>query len=162
MGELLRKHFLTCIIQCVPWKRKSLFQITNNENYFCKSWNIVEQLWKSFSRMVVMIVRKFSYHIQEGIYSLKNGVNFHSFCHWRHSLGSDVSDHFFWTEYRVIRTRFHSLRSEFSLHWSENRVKFTPQRVKISSLHGWSEVYLWQFRCLEFTHLPWTLLTSVC
>ena len=34
-----------------------------------------------------------------------------------HSLGSDVSDHFFWSEYRVNRTRFHSLSSEFSLYW---------------------------------------------
>ena len=41
-----------------------------------------------------------------------------------------VSDHFFWSEHRVNRTRFHSLRSEFSLYWNENRVKFTPQRVK--------------------------------
>ena len=35
-----------------------------------------------------------------------------------HSLGSDVSDHFFWSEYRANRTRFHSLSSEFSLYWS--------------------------------------------
>ena len=36
-----------------------------------------------------------------------------------HSLGSDVSDHFFfWSEYRVNRTRFHSLRVKFSLYWS--------------------------------------------
>ena len=31
---------------------------------------------------------------------------------------SDVSDHFFWSEYRVNRTRFHSLCSDFSLYWS--------------------------------------------
>ena len=31
------------------------------------------------------------------------------------SLGSDVRDHFFWSEYRVNWTRFHSLGSEFSL-----------------------------------------------
>ena len=30
-----------------------------------------------------------------------------------HSLRSDVSDHFFWSEYRVNRTKFHSLSSEF-------------------------------------------------
>ena len=36
----------------------------------------------------------------------------------RHSLGSDVSDHFFWSEYRVNRTRFHWLSSEFSLYWT--------------------------------------------
>ena len=48
----------------------------------------------------------------------KIGVNFHSVCHWRHSLGSDISDYFFWSEYRVNRTRFHSLSSEFSLYWS--------------------------------------------
>ena len=47
---------------------------------------------------------------------------------------SDVSDHFFWSEYLVDRTRFHSLSSEFSLYWTFNRVKFTPQRVK--SLHS--------------------------
>ena len=35
-----------------------------------------------------------------------------------HSLGSDVSDHIFWSEYRVNRTRFHSLSSEFLLDWS--------------------------------------------
>ena len=36
-----------------------------------------------------------------------------------HSLGSDViSDHFFWSEYRVNRTRFPSLTSEFSLYLS--------------------------------------------
>ena len=35
-----------------------------------------------------------------------------------HSLGSDVSDHFSWSEYRVNRTRFHLLSSEFSLYWS--------------------------------------------
>ena len=35
-----------------------------------------------------------------------------------HSLGSDLSNHFFWSEYRVNRTRFHSLSSEFSLYWS--------------------------------------------
>ena len=53
------------------------------------------------------------------IYSTKKDrVNFHSIFHWRHSLGSDVSDHFFWSEYRVNRTRFHSLSSEFSLYWS--------------------------------------------
>ena len=52
-------------------------------------------------------------------YSLKkNRVDFHSICHWRHSLGSNVSDHFFWSEYWVNRTRFHSLGSEFSLYWS--------------------------------------------
>ena len=37
----------------------------------------------------------------------KNGVNFHSIFH---SLGIDLSDHFFWTEYRVNRTRFHSIK----------------------------------------------------
>ena len=42
----------------------------------------------------------------------------HSICYWCHSLGSDVSDHFFWSEYRVNRTRFHSLSSEVSLGWS--------------------------------------------
>ena len=31
---------------------------------------------------------------------------------------SDVSDHFFWSGYRVNRTRFHSLSSEFSLYLS--------------------------------------------
>ena len=36
----------------------------------------------------------------------------------RHSLGSDVSDHFFWSEYWVNQTRFHSLSSEFSLYSS--------------------------------------------
>ena len=46
----------------------------------------------------------------------KNGVNFHSICHRDHSLGSDLSDHFFWSEYRVNRTRVHSLSSEFSLY----------------------------------------------
>ena len=30
---------------------------------------------------------------------------------------SDVSYHFFWSEYRVNRTRFHELSSEFSLYW---------------------------------------------
>ena len=40
-----------------------------------------------------------------------NSLNFHS-------LGSDVSDHFFWSEYRVDRTRFPSLSSEFSLYRS--------------------------------------------
>ena len=35
-----------------------------------------------------------------------------------HSMGSDISGHFFWSEYRVNRTRFHSLSSEFSVYWS--------------------------------------------
>ena len=35
------------------------------------------------------------------------------------------------------RTRFHSLSSEFSLYWSENRVKFTLQRMKfLHSIDG--------------------------
>ena len=33
-------------------------------------------------------------------------------------LGSDVSAHFFWSEYRVNQMRFHSLRNELSLYWS--------------------------------------------
>ena len=45
-------------------------------------------------------------------------VNVHSICHWRRSLDSDVSDYFFWSEYRVNRTRLHSLSSEFSLYLS--------------------------------------------
>ena len=45
----------------------------------------------------------------------KNGVNFHYVCHWRHSLRIDLSDHFFWSEYRVNRARFHSLSNDFSL-----------------------------------------------
>ena len=51
----------------------------------------------------------------------KKWSEFHSndsICHWGHSLGSDVSDHFFWSEYRVNGTRVHSLSSEFSLYLS--------------------------------------------
>ena len=48
-------------------------------------------------------------------YSLKNKSL--SSLHF-HSLGSDVSDHFFWSEYRANRTRFHSLSSEFSHYGS--------------------------------------------
>ena len=82
----------------------------------------------------------------------KKKVNFHSICHWRHSLGSDVSDHFFWSEYRVNRMRFHSLSSEFSLYWSWNRVKFTPQWMKFASLHRWSELFT-QFFFREYAKI---------
>ena len=34
------------------------------------------------------------------------------------SLGSDLSDYFFWSEYRVNRAIFYSLGSEFSLYRS--------------------------------------------
>ena len=79
-------------------------------------------------------------------------MNLHSICHWRHSLGSDGNDHFFWSEYRVNRTRFHSLSSEFSLYWSCNRVKFTPQRMKF--LHSIDGVkYSLVFVFLEYTSI---------
>ena len=52
--------------------------------------------------------------------SLWNRVNFHSICHWRHSLGSDVSDHFFWSEYRVESRPVHSI--------------FTPKEVIITDV----------------------------
>ena len=34
------------------------------------------------------------------------------------SLCIDISDHFFWSAYRVNQTGFHSLSSEFALSWS--------------------------------------------
>ena len=52
------------------------------------------------------------------------------------ALGSDVSDHFFWSEYRVNRTRFHLLSSEFSLYRMElesNEIHSSTN--EISSLH---------------------------
>ena len=53
-------------------------------------------------------------------YSLKKSL--HSL--YFDSLGSDVSDHFFWSEYRVNRTRFHQLSSEFSLyHMSQKKLQ---------------------------------------
>ena len=64
----------------------------------------------------ICIINSFSFHSIPSVYFFLNRVNFHSICHWRHSLSSDVSDHFFWSEYRVNRTRFHSLSSEFSLY----------------------------------------------
>ena len=83
---------------------------------------------------------------QEKYYILKKSL----YSLYFHSLGSDVSDHFFWSEYRVNRTRFHSLSSEFSLYWSWNRVKFTPQRVK--SLHCIDGVNYSLDLCLESTN----------
>ena len=74
-----------------------------------------------------------SLHNHNVNYSLKT-IEWNSICHWRHSLGGDVCDHFFWSEYRVNRTRFHSLNSEFSLNWSWNRVKIHSSTNEISSL----------------------------
>ena len=48
------------------------------------------------------------------------------------SLYLSLSNHFFWSEYRVNRTRFHSLSSEFSLYWSQ---KIHSSTSEISSLH---------------------------
>ena len=72
--------------------------------------------------MRIMIVMMMMMMIMMGIILSKNGVNFQSICHRGHSPGSDVSDHFFWSEYLVNWTRFHSLRSESALYWSLNRV----------------------------------------
>ena len=54
--------------------------------------------------MSVLDVKKYK---EKSLYSL-----------YVHSLCSDVSDHFFWSEYRVNRRRFHSLSSEFLLYFS--------------------------------------------
>ena len=57
-----------------------------------------------------------------------------------HSLCIDVSDHFFWREYRVNRTRVHSLSSEFSLSCMELESNENHYSASdISALHRWSE-----------------------
>ena len=68
-------------------------------------------------------------------YSLKNSENLTLICHWRHSLGCDVSDHFFWSEYWVNQTRFHSLSSEFSLYMELESSEIHSSTNEISSLH---------------------------
>ena len=69
------------------------------------------------------------------MYSLKKSL----YSLYVHSFGSDVGDHFFWSEYRVNRTRFHSLSSEFSL-WPTNTLELESSEIhsstsEISSLH---------------------------
>ena len=89
-----------------------------------------------------------------GSYSLKeNRVNFYSICHWRHSLGSDVSDHFFWSEYRVNWTRFHSLgSSEFFTLLKLESSEIYSSTNEISSLHRWSELFT-RFFLIEYVAL---------
>ena len=77
-------------------------------------------------------------------YSVKHRMIFHSVCHWRHSLVSDVSDHFFWSEYRVNRTRFHSLSSE--LESSE----IYSSTNEISSLYRWSDFFFYREYEIKF------------
>ena len=63
------------------------------------------------------------------------------FFHGRHFLGSDVRDHFFWSEYRVNRTRSHSLISEFSSYCMELESSEIHSTNEISSLHRWSDLF---------------------
>ena len=55
--------------------------------------------------------------------------------------GSDLSEHIFWSEYRVNRTRFHSLSSEFSLYMELESSEIHSSTSEISSLHRWSELF---------------------
>ena len=52
--------------------------------------------------------KQYIYAYNNTVLSNKSGVNFYFTL-----FVTDVSDHFFWSEYRVNRTRFHSLGSEF-------------------------------------------------
>ena len=76
--------------------------------------------WK-FSRRDLSIVSGYTMVRPPGTKTLK-WSDFHSFCHW----GSDLNDHFFWSEYRVNRTR--------STRWVVNF--FTLLELESSEIHS--------------------------
>ena len=75
----------------------------------------------------------------ENVHSKKNGVNFHSIFHWRHSVGSDVSARE-WRQWLLL-LEWISLSSEFSLYILELELSEIHSTSEIYSLHGWSELF---------------------
>ena len=82
------------------------------------------------------------------IYIKKNGVNFHSFCHWPHSLESDLSDHLL--EWISSKPDEIPLSSEFSSILELESSEIHSSTSEFSSLHGWSELFV---RFLESTSI---------
>ena len=86
------------------------------------------------------------YRRKSKVLSKNNRVNFHSIFHsifhWRHSLGSDVSDHFFWSA-NVEWTGRDSTRWVINFHsiLELELCEIHSSTNEISSLHRWSELF---------------------